>query len=100
MSNFIIFFNMKKLYQLISLGIFIFAIFSGLANATAICDHQDMTVSKAECEALVDLYNSTNGPGWANSTNWLTSPDVETWHGVTDAGGHVTDVNLYNNDLV
>jgi len=32
--------------------------------------------------ALVDLYNATNGPGWVNHTNWLTSKPVYTWYGV------------------
>src|SRR5262245_48443942 len=33
--------------------------------------------------ALVDLYNSTNGPAWNSRTNWLTSAPVNTWKGVT-----------------
>src|SRR6476661_9698621 len=32
--------------------------------------------------ALVDLYNSTNGPNWVNKTNWLAGP-VSTWFGIT-----------------
>jgi Leucine-rich repeat (LRR) protein len=33
--------------------------------------------------ALVDLYNSTNGPNWYNNTNWLTTAPVSTWYGVS-----------------
>jgi Leucine-rich repeat (LRR) protein len=32
--------------------------------------------------ALVDLYNSTNGPNWLHHENWLTANPVSTWHGV------------------
>lgn len=32
--------------------------------------------------ALVDLYNSTNGPNWNDHTNWLTSAPVSTWYGI------------------
>lgn len=28
-------------------------------------------IPQSECEALVALYNSTNGPGWAKSDRWL-----------------------------
>jgi fibronectin type 3 domain-containing protein len=53
----------------------------------------------ADSLALVDLYNSTNGSGWTNKTNWLTGP-VDTWHGITVAGARVTEIVLSNNNLV
>jgi hypothetical protein len=28
-------------------------------------------IPEAECEALVALYISTNGPGWSNNSGWL-----------------------------
>ena len=43
------------------------------------------------------LYNSTNGPGWTNSTNWLTSNSA--WYGVTVTRGHVTGLALGSNQL-
>jgi len=35
-------------------------------------------IPQIECEALVALYNSTNGPGWTANTDWLhtTTPCV------------------------
>src|SRR4029079_8428579 len=39
--------------------------------------------------ALVDFYNSTDGPHWSNKTNWLTSNPVSTWSGVTVANNAV-----------
>ena len=50
--------------------------------------------------ALVALYNATNGPNWANNTNWLTDAPLGAWHGVsTDARGRVTALRLYENGL-
>ena len=37
------------------------------AAPTAFCDSVT-EIPKAECEALVALYNSTNGSGWKNRT--------------------------------
>ena len=48
--------------------------------------------------ALIDLYNSTNGSGWYNKTNWLTGP-VKTWYGITLENKSVTEINLYANKL-
>jgi Leucine-rich repeat (LRR) protein len=48
--------------------------------------------------ALVAFYNSTNGPGWTNSTNWLTG-SVSTWQGITVSNGRVTTINLPSNNL-
>ena len=33
--------------------------------------------------ALVALYNSTNGPNWTRSNNWLSDKPISTWYGVT-----------------
>jgi len=56
-------------------------------------------IPQAECEALVSLYNSTGGPNWTNSTDWLVTNTPCTWFGVTCAGGHVSDLNLRGNQL-
>jgi gliding motility-associated-like protein len=49
--------------------------------------------------ALIDIYNSTNGPGWTNKTGWTTGP-VVTWYGVTLLNGRVDDLNLDGDNLV
>lgn len=56
-------------------------------------------VTEQDSLALVDLYNSTNGAGWSNNTNWLSSSTVALWHGVTVTDGRVTALNLNGNGL-
>ena len=50
--------------------------------------------------ALEALYDTTGGTGWTDSANWKTAAPLGAWHGVTtDAGGRVTEVDLYDNAL-
>ena len=51
--------------------------------------------------ALIALYNATGGAAWTESTNWLGQAGSEcAWHGVTcDGAGHVTQIDLSENDL-
>ena len=56
-------------------------------------------VSPIECEALVALYNSTNGAGWFFKSEWLQGTKVADWYGVTVGSGVVTHLNLSNNLL-
>ena len=50
--------------------------------------------------ALEALYRATAGPGWTDSTNWLTDAPLSAWFGVTtDDGGRVTKLDLAGNGL-
>jgi hypothetical protein len=59
-------------------------------------------IPPAECEALVALYNSTGGPGWDVSTNWLETNVPCGWYGVwcTSDYTHVRDIQITGNSLV
>lgn len=57
----------------------------------------DVTIP--ECEALVALYNSTNGAGWSNNSNWLVTGTVNDWHGVAVVDGYLSSLHLYGNQL-
>lgn len=48
--------------------------------------------------ALVDLYNSTNGPSWYHNNNWLSGP-VSSWYGIQLTGNRVSFISLSNNNL-
>ncbi|MCX6030820.1 MAG: fibronectin type III domain-containing protein [Chloroflexi bacterium] len=53
-------------------------------------------IPRAECEALVALYNSTNGPGWTHKAGWLVTNTPCGWDGIYCSVGHVLGVDLYN----
>ncbi|OQW90457.1 MAG: hypothetical protein BWK78_06975 [Thiotrichaceae bacterium IS1] len=53
----------------------------------------------AECQELLKLYNSTNGPNWTNKTGWNQTNTPCSWIGVTCSGGHVQQLNLPQNQL-
>ena len=53
-----------------------------------------------ERDALIALFNLTDGPQWTTSTNWLSDSPLSEWHGVTaDAQGRITGLNLSGNEL-
>lgn len=47
-----------------------------------------------ECEALVSLHTSLDGPYWMTAGGWLNHPDPCMWSGVTCTEGVVTELNL------
>src|SRR6266496_29219 len=70
----------------------VFALVANIKTTNAQVNVQDSL-------ALVDLYNSTDGPNWYNHTNWLTKNPVSTWYGVTVTNGRVTTIWLAENNL-
>jgi Leucine-rich repeat (LRR) protein len=59
-------------------------------------------VPSSERDALVALYQSTNGSAWTDKTNWLGAPGTECmWFGVTcdETQAHVVELALYQNNL-
>ena len=59
------------------------------------------TSAQTDREALVALYNATNGPNWTNNTNWVSEAHLGQWHGVsTDESGRVNNLELVDNNLV
>jgi N-acetylneuraminic acid mutarotase len=67
-------------------------------------------IPQTECEALVALYNSTNGPGWINNQGWLANNHPctgEAWYGLWEGCsevrlrgfGHIRNIWLSDNHL-
>ncbi|MEK6220804.1 MAG: hypothetical protein N2D54_00975, partial [Chloroflexota bacterium] len=58
---------------------------------------------QAECQALVDLYNSTDGANWGDNTGWgtdITVCSATNWFGVSCNGDpSVTGIALTSNNL-
>ncbi len=58
--------------------------------------------------ALKSLYESTNGDGWINHSNWLTDKPVNQWHGVNNdqwggdsiIGNYVLSLQLQSNLMI
>lgn len=60
----------------------------------------DAQIPQIEREALVALYDITDGPNWTNNTGWAGSAGTEcTWVGVTCDGGRVRELFLDSNNL-
>lgn len=60
-------------------------------------------VPTSERDALVALYNSTDGANWTNNTNWNTAEPVSSWFGVTVENimgiDHITKIEINDNNL-
>ena len=77
------------------------------------CDGEDMAGETAgvgvlladappetDREALVALYNATDGPNWNGNDNWLSDVPISEWKGVsTDNDGGVIGLDLSGNQL-
>lgn len=57
-------------------------------------------IPESECEGLVAIYDSANGPGWEFSSGWLVDPSPCSWEEVYCEGGHVSFIELDDNQLV
>ncbi|MCX6822567.1 MAG: leucine-rich repeat protein, partial [candidate division SR1 bacterium] len=68
-------------------------------DATKVC--ADVTaVSIRECEALLNLYNNTDGDKWGDSSNWGDIANIcKNRQGVTCTDGKVTKIDLSSNLL-
>ncbi len=73
---------------------------NALGAAVNCTDTTTTGVPEAECNALVAIYDATDGASWTNSSNWKTDTNVATWYGVSVSSGHVSIIILLNNNLV
>ena len=56
--------------------------------------------ANSDREALMALYDATDGGNWTNNTNWGSDEDLDEWYGVwTDSDGRVLAVVLEDNGL-
>jgi uncharacterized repeat protein (TIGR01451 family) len=67
--------------------------------ATNCADEATTGIPQAECEALLALYNSTDGPNWRNNSGWNTATSACDWHGVSCTGENVMRLDLFSNSL-
>ena len=73
---------------------------AGIGTKFGIKPCEDEPEESADRDALVALYNATDGPNWTNNTNWLSDRPLGEWHGVTtDDGKMVIELYVVNNNL-
>jgi len=76
-------------------------VLAGQANSETDFACSDVTeIPQLECEALLALYNSTNGAGWTNHTNWLVTNTPSDWYGVGVYYKRVITINLQSNRMI
>ncbi len=73
---------------------------SCLAQSFCSFDNIDSILEPADCDALVALYENTNGSAWLDSSNWFQKSDISSWFGVEVQYKHVVSLVLPNNNLV
>jgi Leucine-rich repeat (LRR) protein len=56
-------------------------------------------ISHAECQSLVELYETTGGEKWKNRKNWLKTKTPCQWIGVTCENNSVVSLKLSKNKL-
>lgn len=57
-------------------------------------------VEATERDALIKLFNESQGNTWKNNTNWCSTYPLDEWYGITtDSEGYVTSIVLDDNNL-
>lgn len=56
-------------------------------------------IAVEECQALIALYESTNGENWEDNSGWMVDQTPCSWYGVICQQGHVVELQLYYNRL-
>lgn len=72
---------------------------AGMATAPELGCAGVVQVPLAECQALEALYTSTNGAQWYDKAGWSTTNTPCSWYGVTCQAGHISQLNLSDNNL-
>jgi Leucine-rich repeat (LRR) protein len=57
--------------------------------------------ASTERNALLSLYNNTNGDNWTDKSNWNGDPGTEcTWFGIQCDNNQIIGINMFDNNLV
>ncbi|CAM9634178.1 unnamed protein product, partial [Laminaria digitata] len=57
-------------------------------------------IASTDRDALVALYNATDGANWTNNRNWNIGDDLSQWHGIeVNDDGRVVELTLISNIL-
>ncbi len=70
-----------------------------------LCAHDPSVACHPDFDALIDIYNDSNGSSWSNNTGWVdgaagTDCNICEWYGVVcDGFGRVKELNLGTNNM-
>ena len=59
----------------------------------------DCTVAEVERQAMLQLYDETDGESWSNAAGWDAGTEIDDWRGVTTLGDRVRALELPGNGL-
>ena len=57
-------------------------------------------IEQQEREALIALYNATDGDNWTDNTNWCTDKPLSEWAGISCRNGRVSSIYLSYGNMV
>jgi len=83
------------------MGVILNLLWLPLASAGTDCTIQ-FDIPQAECEALLALYDNTNGEAWTDSPDnlWNATDAPCEWEGITCIDGRITGIERINKKLV
>ena len=90
-----------KSFLRVLIAIFVLcALIAGLSGPEVYASSPIATAKSSDRDALVALYQDTDGDNWTNNRNWLSNASLDSWHGVTtDRNGRVVELDLSENEL-
>ena len=69
-------------------------------NSTTAEATVEVALPLTDREILEIFYEATGGDSWTDNTNWLSDKDLSEWHGVSAHQGKVSELRLWDNNLV
>ncbi|MDE0196659.1 MAG: trypsin-like peptidase domain-containing protein [Caldilineaceae bacterium] len=91
---------MQSFFRVLIAVFAVCALIAGLKGPAAHASSPTAPAKDAERDALVALYQDTDGDNWTNNRNWLSNASLDSWHGVTtDRNGRVVELDLSENEL-
>lgn len=91
---------MKSFFRVLIAIFTVCSLIVGLKSPEVHASSLTAPAKDAERDALVALYQDTDGDNWTNNRNWLSNASLDSWHGVsTDRDGRVVELDLSENEL-
>ena len=91
---------MKSFFRILIAIVVVCALLVGQRGPKVHASSSVATAKDTDRDALVALYEDTDGDNWTNNRNWLSNASLDSWHGVTtDRNDRVVELDLSENEL-